>query len=128
MNLSDYSCSQTFFEASCEMTEAPYACVDPFKGRVFCFASLVESLAVVPFFLFCKGCKTVFRVMGLGLGAALVFLSLGGSSGVRGFFFRRAVALAQDLADWVLYPFSLVVFVGKLLFSILFSPAFYLHI
>ena len=125
MDLSSFADSRSFFEFSDRISDPEMSEFQSIKGRAHCFAALIEKIGILPFALLHKFYKTFFRVVGLGFALVLLVLSLGSSGGARELFLRRFSALSKDLADWVLFPFAVLLCLSKLLFGSLIHPALY---
>jgi hypothetical protein len=92
------------------------------RGRLVCFALFIKRLLVLPFALGFKAYKTIFRLIGVLLGALFVLLTLGISENARNFFLRRASYLSKDFMDWLLLPFALITCLIRLGLASLFHP------
>ena len=119
----DLSTSRAFFELTSEIADPNLGEFDSIKGRIHCVALIFEKLAVLPFALFSKTCKTFSKAVGIFLSAAFLAATLGSSGGVRELFVNQAASLAKDLADWVLFPFAIFICFSKLLFASIVHPA-----
>jgi len=125
MNLENYSHSQTYFDFSSSISDEKLSDFQSIKGRMRCFCALMEKLSILPFAVLYKAYKTFFRAVGVVLGGSGLILTLGTSTLVREFFSRRFTSMAEDLADWVLFPFSVLSFFVKLLIASFFCPRLY---
>jgi hypothetical protein len=123
MGFSSYSTSRYFFDFSCDIPDPVLAQSKSIRGRAHCFGAFLEKVAILPFALLFKFYKTFFRASGVLVGAAFLCATLGTSGGAREFFEGRVSALAKDLADWVLYPFAVLVCCSRLLLASLVHPA-----
>lgn len=95
------------------------------RGRLRCFASFVQKLISLPFALFCKSYKTFLRFCCVGYSAIYLLFTLGMSTKAQEFFSKRARCLANDLADWILFPFAVVTCLLRLILGTLIHPALY---
>lgn len=102
----ELSYSQAFFELSDDFQP---------RRRLHCAVDFLKKLSIIPFALFFKAYKTFFRVVGVGLSASLMLLTLGLSVSAREWFVLRMVELAKDVTDWVLWPFSIAAYLTRLL-------------
>lgn len=125
MDISLYANSRYFFESTAEIGDAGWSEFQSVRGRVRCFILFFGKIWILPFALLYKFYKTFFRVVGLFLGAGLLLATLGTSGSAREFFLRRVSFAANDFADWVLYPFAILVYYGKLLLAASIHPALY---
>ena len=125
MDLSSYADSRAFFEFPGECFDPEMADFQSIKGRAHCVAALIEKISILPFALSYKLYKTLLRSLGLLFSAALLAATLGTSEGAREFYLHRVSSLANDLADWVLFPFAVLTCFSKLIFASLVHPALY---
>ncbi len=84
-----------------------------------------EILATIPLALIVKCLRTFSRAMALLLASSFVVLSGSLSSTARTFFIQRVQSLAVDVADWLLWPFSVVVCLCRLLLAAIIHPILY---
>lgn len=107
--------SRAFFEVS---SEGP-----AFKAtRLQCLKDFLKKCFCLPFALAAKIGRTFFRFVGVFIGAISLILTLGGA---RRFFIDRVSSLAQDLADWVMYPFAIAVRFVRLLIAIVHPKVYF---
>jgi hypothetical protein len=97
-------------------------CDNNFESRMACVKEFLKQLARLPLALISKFGKTFFRSIGVVLGAVLVVVTLGSC---RDFFVRRMTALAEDLAEWVVIPFSIMGSFVRVLLALFVHPRFF---
>jgi hypothetical protein len=87
----------------------------------------LKKALLLPLSLALKVCKTIFKGIGVCFGAMLVLMTVGFSVKAREVFFDRVVALAKDLADWILLPFAIIGCFLRLILALLIHPHFYFN-
>lgn len=122
MELSFYANSQAFFEISSgpELIQ-----LNTLKERGACLKDFLKKMAILPFALGFKALKTGFRVCGLMAAGLFLLFTCGATSAGRKFFVERVSLLAKDLADWVLFPFAVLVCFARLLLAFAIHPDLY---
>ncbi len=95
------------------------------KGRLVSLVMFFTTLFSLPFVLVGHLLKTFFKVVGVFFGILALALCLGVSEGVRCFFITRLVLLAQDIGDWIVFPFTVIMDLLKTLGGFLIHPALY---
>lgn len=125
MELKKYITSEGFFSCSESLSDPEMASFDSVKGRLLSFARFIETGMIVPISLGCKLLRTFFRGVGVVFMTGLLVASLFSSSTIRELFVRRVKILAEDLADWVLWPVAVVSCLGRLLLAAFVHPALY---
>lgn len=124
MSLCFYANSQAFFENPSETSQF---CSNTLKDRWSCSKDYLKKMAVLPLALLVKAGRTFFRIGGIVLAACFLMATLAASHSARKFFLDRMMILAKDLADWVLYPFSLLVCTIKLFLAWTIHPDLYFN-
>lgn len=125
MDFEYYAQSKTYYNFFDENVACRAPIQDCLKGRFGALKALFKIAAILPVSTSFKLYKTGVRFLGLALAAALLFASLGMSSGVRAFFERRVLSFSRDLADWVLYPFAVTMSLCKLFLASLLRPSLF---
>lgn len=125
MDIHRYSTSEGFFDCSEPLADPAIAAFDSFRGRLLSLIEFFEKAAIVPLAFLFKSYKTTARFLGVVLSAALLVLTVCSSLQIRELFVRRVSSLAQDLADWVLWPVAVASCLGRLLLAALVHPALY---
>lgn len=92
-----------------------------------CVKDFLKRLVILPIALLVKAYKTFFRAVGVCFGALLVVITVGSSPASRDFFVERIMALAKDLADWILLPIAIFSCFIRLLMAVSFHPNFYFN-
>jgi hypothetical protein len=95
------------------------------KRRLFCFSSFLQKLLIIPFALFYKGFKSLFRAFGVLMGFSSLFITLGVSPAARRFFLKRMEMMGSDLGDWVLLPFAVFLCLFRLILASTVAPRLY---
>ncbi|OGN64249.1 MAG: hypothetical protein A3E80_01085 [Chlamydiae bacterium RIFCSPHIGHO2_12_FULL_49_9] len=120
MQLSFYSESQAFFDIFSHSEWVRCS-----QSRLFCLKDFLKKVALLPFSLLFKVCKTFFRMVGVVMAAALLFISLGATESGRVFFMERVSSLSKDLADWVLFPLAIFSCCFRLALAFIIHPSLY---
>lgn len=118
---------RSFFEFACEGYSSGMRDFRSLEGRLCCAKILLKKIFFLPFTLFAKAVLTVFRAVGLLLSIFLLVVSFGVSESIRELFCRRVLFLAKDLADWILFPFAVILGLLKLVLASTLHPAVYFH-
>ncbi|HEY4255415.1 MAG TPA: hypothetical protein VGM34_03605 [Chlamydiales bacterium] len=126
MILERYCKAEGFFDCAAPLVIPDISRFLSWKGRLLSLINFFEKLGIVPFALLFKLYKTLARGVALALSALWLALTLFSSISSRQLFVRRAASLAQDLADWVLWPVAVFVCLSRLLLATLVHPALYL--
>ncbi|MES2272897.1 MAG: hypothetical protein V4487_01745 [Chlamydiota bacterium] len=116
--------SRSFFEIS---GDPRFLQFNSFQSRLLCLKDFFKKIILLPLALLYKAYKTIFRVVGLSFGAALLGVTLGSSTSAREFFVERVSALAKDLADWILLPFAVFACFFRLILAFLVHPNIYFN-
>jgi hypothetical protein len=117
-----YADSKSFFEISYDIQLE-----NSLHARALCLKDFLKRCAVFPFALLLKAWKSLFRLLGVGLGAVMVLITLGSSVRACEFFIDRVLSFAKDLADWLLLPFALLGCFLRLVMALLIHPNFYFN-
>jgi hypothetical protein len=120
MQLNFYSESQAFFDI---FSHSEWVRCN--QSRLFCLKDFLKKVALLPFSLLFKACKTFFRIVGVFFATALLFISLGTSESGRVFFTGRVSSLSKDLADWVLFPLAIFSCFFRLALAFIVHPSLY---
>jgi hypothetical protein len=99
---------------------------DSVKGRALSLLHFFEKLAILPLALLYKFYRTFFRFLGVLLAFFLLVVTLCLSETVRGLFVKRVASLAQDIADWIMWPMAVASCLGRMLLAAFIHPALYL--
>ncbi len=95
--------------------------------RLLCVKDFLKRCAILPLALLKKGGHTAFKLFAALLGIGVVVVSVGSSCAARQFFVSRILALAVDIADWLLFPFAVISCVIRLVMALLIHPHFYFN-
>lgn len=125
MGLNQYSTAEGFFDCVAPLVTAEMRRFFSWKGRLLSLVIFLEKLGLLPFALLLKVYKTLARVCALVFSALFLLLTLFSSPATRLLFVRRVEALAQDVADWVLWPAAVIVCLGRLLLAAFVHPILY---
>lgn len=97
----------------------------PIKSRLFCLSLLLKKALLLPLTLTGKAISTLFRILGLSLSITTLFLTLGFSESAREFFKNRMSCLGLDIADWIIFPFAILICFVKLILGGIVNPLIY---
>lgn len=86
-------------------------------SRASLWKEFFKELLLLPFTVALKLCRTALRLAGLVWSVVFVLSSLGCLSSARLFFVDRMAAVSRDLADWFLFPLSILNCLCKFLFG-----------
>lgn len=95
------------------------------KGRIWCLKTLFQKIILLPFRIFSRAAMTFFRAVGVVFGVVYLGFTFGASPFSREYFLKRVLSLANDLAEWVFFPFLLILDLGGLLLGCTLHPSFY---
>ena len=104
----DCSYSSSFFDEIIEFDDSTFI-----QLKVSQLIWVFKKILCLPFFLLEKLLRTFF--LGLGVLKALigVVLSLGFWREGRDILQRRGIKFAEEICDWLLYPFGIIVFLSR---------------
>ena len=125
MNAQHFSSSESLFEFKEPLGDPEMAEFNSLRGRGLAFGRFFQKIAILPLAFLAKLFRTSIAILGLGFAFSLLFLTLGYESGIRGFFLKKILCLATEVADWVLWPFAVVYCLGRLLLAATVHPALY---
>lgn len=125
MNFVCNSRVSSFYEFATDGFQSEMSDFRSMQGRLYCFKTLLQKILFLPFAILLKSFVTLFRGVGVVTGFALLVATFGTREGIVDFFSRRVLFLAQDLVDWVLFPFIVTLGVFKLLLGSAVHPAIY---
>ena len=117
-----YTTSKEFFEIPVHPPQP-----NTLKARFLCLKDFFKRCLIFPFALVLKACKTIFRVLGTCFSLAFVLVTFGTYSRSREIFVSRVSSLAKDIADWILLPFAIIVWVFRLILAVLIHPNLYFN-
>lgn len=121
VDFSYYSKSKAFWESHTFFD--PYlADFKSLKGRWLCLLCFFKKCLALPIAIPYKIAKTFFCLVGFSLSLVAIFFTLGLVYSIKKWFEKRATALAFDLMDWVLYPFSILACAVRHLLAATFHP------
>ncbi len=122
-----FSSSRAYLERDRITVDPSLSRFQSLQGRLFCIKIAFKKLLILPAAFLYKVCRTVFKTTAATFSIGLLFLTLGVSDGVRDFFVQRFCSLALDLADWILFPFAILICFSKLLLASTVHPALLLR-
>lgn len=104
----DYSYSSPFFDETIEFDDSSFI-----QLKLSQFVWVFKKILCLPFFLLEKFFRTFF--LGFGVIKALIgiVLSFGFWREGRDILQRRGVKFVEEICDWFLYPFGVIVFLSK---------------
>jgi hypothetical protein len=121
-----FASSQALFDPDSFFEESRLYRFSSIRGRIRCLWTFCKKLAFLPFAMLFKALRTVGRLFQVTLVFALLCISFGISSKIRMLFIEKLIAFAQDIGDWVLYPFAFFVFVARHLLAVVVHPRIHL--
>lgn len=101
----DYSYSKELFEEQGDFFEG----TSIFRIKINQLCDFTKKLIKLPFCICSKLLRTAGRALRVLSTMISLFVTLGVNEDVRISFSRKVVIFAEDLADWLLYPFALSV-------------------
>lgn len=122
MGLKKYTVSNTFFEGTAPEV---WVATDSLQARLLCLKDFLKTVCLFPFALCFKLYTTFVQLFAVLVALFSLLFSLGHSSEARHFFLERFTSLAKDLADWLLFPLSLIHYSIRFLLGSLVHPAYY---
>jgi len=121
----DLSSSGSLFSLSAELSDPNFSHFSSVQGRLRSAKALLEACLLLPFALLCKSYRTLLKALGVAFSLGILVLTLGAVDPVRAFFVRRVTDLAQDLADWVLFPLAVLCCFVRMVGAMLIHPVLY---
>jgi|GEM_PF-3158833 len=91
------------------------------EGRFIQVLDLIKKMFFLPFFFLSKVLRTVCYFLGLVTGLAGVIFTFGLKWEKKEALKRKVTMIAEEIADWVLYPFAIVVNISKSFLRIFFK-------
>jgi hypothetical protein len=125
MNLQHFSSSESFFHCKDPLVDPEISEFNSWRGRGRAIIKFFQQISIIPLACLAKLFRTCVSILGLGFAFSLLVLTLGYESGIRGFFLKKFICLATDIADWVLWPVAIVYCLGRLLLAATVHPALY---
>lgn len=125
MDFQQFASSEHFFTCREPLAEPGLADFSSLRGRGKALISFFKKIFTIPLAGIAKLCRTLFSFLGLGFAAFLLIATLFLDSGIREFFLKKVTRVAQELADWVLWPVAIVLCLGRLLLAATVHPALY---
>lgn len=125
MNFAYYNEFVSYSQFDCDGFRSEMSGFRSLDGRLYCFKAFVQKIILLPFAILFKATITFFRALSLFLSIAFVVGSFGSSVAAREFFFRRVMFFSRDLAEWVLFPFVVILGLFRLILGSTLHPAVY---
>jgi len=125
MNFQQFASSEQFFTCREPLAEPGLADFGSLRGRGKALIGFFKQIFTIPLAGIAKLCRTFLSILGLGFAAFLLIATLFLDRGIREFFLKKVTRLAQELADWVLWPVAIVLCLGRLLLAATIHPALY---
>ncbi len=128
MNAQYFSSSESLFQCKEPLVDPEITEFNSWRGRGMALGRFFQKIAILPLAFLAKLFRTSVSILGLGFAFSLVVFTLGYESGIRGFFLKKIICLATEIADWVLWPLAVVYCLGRLLLAATVHPALYFSV
>ena len=118
MNFRQFSTSQAYFEIAEHLLHC---------NRFAVVKVFLEVLATIPFAIMWKLGATLLKGVGVLCAGCFLGVTLGVFKGIREVFVKQATCFAANLADWVIFPFAVLICLFRLFLGCLIHPSFFLR-
>jgi hypothetical protein len=125
MNVQHFSSSESLFQCKEPLVDPKVSEFNSWRGRGMAIGRFFQKIAILPLAFLAKLFRTSVAILGLGFAFSLLILTFGYEGGIRGFFLKKILCLATEIADWVLWPLAVVYCLGRLLLAATVHPALY---
>ncbi len=124
MDLKEYTYASSYIEPNPICFSPKYSDFFSLKGRFITLLGLGKKILILPFALFFKVYKSFFKIIKVLATLTYVFLTLGLSKDTRRNFAEKLSFLGKDLADWIIFPLALFIFLLRHLLGATLHPKF----